>query len=74
MSDLLKKEERRWSETISFRVSRPVKHLLHAAAARRDVVPSTYLRGLVTDALDEEFIETDQERPGTVRRSEPDSD
>lgn len=47
------------SSTLAFRVSDDVKHLVKAAASRRDVLPSDYLRHVLWSALEEEFGASD---------------
>lgn len=41
--------------TLAFRVTSDAKHLVKAAAARRDVLPSDYLRTVLWTALEDEF-------------------
>lgn len=45
------------SVTIAFRTSEQVKHLVRAAAARRDEFPSEWLRRAVRAALQDELEE-----------------
>jgi uncharacterized protein (DUF1778 family) len=58
-------EERR-KATVAFRTTRWRKRLVQAAAERRDVLPSDYLREVVDEALQQEFGQTS----GTSERVE----
>lgn len=42
-------------QTVAFRTTQSRKHLIRAAAARRDTLPSEWLRTVVCEALAEEF-------------------
>lgn len=47
--------ERDAQATVAFRTSRAIKHFIEAAAFKRQVLPSDWLRSAVERALEEEF-------------------
>lgn len=55
MNDAPQAAENDRPATLAFRVTSDAKHLVKAAAARRDVLPSDYLRTVLWTALEDEF-------------------